>query len=339
MNATLQIVADRAGVSKPTASHILSPTSRRAGLFNPQTRERVERVARELGYRPNTAARAITRKRFDTVSLVLGNSRAWSSLLSEKLLEAASQALAQHGLRLNVAYISDEKLTDPGFVPKVLSELCSDGLLINYNAGVPKRLEELVARNRIPSVWINSKHAANCVYPDEQAAACDATRRLLALGHRRIVFSLFVGFDHFSAVDRFAGYKQAMTEAGLEPRLIHYQDVAPRQVLPQLVPMLTAPDAPTAVIGYNPEVPRTYYHAAQQAGLRVPQDLSLIAFCEEPLHEIDITFATVLIPEQAMGIAAVEGLLKLIVDPTLKLKPLALPVGFVEGETMGGVKK
>lgn len=334
MAATLLHIAKDTGLSVQTVSECLNTRGGRRALFRPETRERVREAAKRLGYIPNGAARATATGHFNTVAF-LQSTVAVNSMLPGLRLDAVCDALAEEQMHLVISKIPDAKLTDETYVPQMLRELVCDGLLVNYQWRVPPHLGDLMERYRLPAFWINSKRAANCVFPDEQAAAYQATRRLLDLGHRRITFALIGGFNHFSSIDRFAGCKQAMTEAGLEIKLAQFEVPSIRHVMPQLGPVLTQPDAPTAVIGYTPAITLAYYRAALQAGLRVPRDLSLIAFHSEPAVEVDASLATVLIPERAMGSAAVAGLLKLIEDPTLKLEPLALASSFVEGETLG----
>ncbi len=355
MAITLRDVAQQSGVSIAAASYVLTGRTDQIGK---NVRKSVLQTARRLGYRPNFAARTVSTGRFNTVA-ILQSTVAVNSNLPGLRLHAVLDALVERQMHLVIAKIPDEKLKDSNYVPQMLREQMCDGLLVNYQVSVPPHLGDLIEHYRLPAFWVNSKHPANCVYPDEHAAAYDATRRLLNLGHRRITFSIidaldhfnvldqFSGckqpmteagidaLDHFSVLDRYSGCKQAMAEVGLEPKLARYEGVPLRQILSQLGPVLTGPDAPTAVIGHSPTAAIVYHRAAQQVGLRVPQDLSLIAFHGEPQFDVDLPLATVLIPEKAMGIAAVEGLLRLIENPTFKLEPQVLPSSFVEGETLG----
>ncbi len=331
MAITLNDIAMDAGVSKATVSYALTGCTNHVGK---DVRTKVLRTARRLGYQLNLAARTVSTGRFSTVAILQSTVPNYSRL-PELRLDGVLEALAERQMHLVISKIPDEKLEDNRYVPQMLRELMCDGLLVNYQVRIPPHLGDLIERHRLPVFWINTKHTDNCVYPDEHAAAYDATRRLLSLGHRRIAFSHVGAFDHFSVVDRFAGCKQAMAEVGLEPKLARYENVLFRQALSELGPVLTGPDAPTAVVAHSPTTALVYYRAAKQAGLRVPQDLSLIAFHGEPLLDVDVSVATVLIPDKAMGLAAVEGLLRLIENPTVRLKPLALPASFVEGETLG----
>ena len=67
-------------------------------------------------------------------------------------------------------------------MPRLLTEACSDGLLIDYTHAIPPALLALIERHRIPAVWINSRQPLDCVRPDDEAAGYDATRRLLERG-------------------------------------------------------------------------------------------------------------------------------------------------------------
>jgi DNA-binding LacI/PurR family transcriptional regulator len=194
MAVTIYQIAERVGLSPKTVSRILSG---KAALHKPETRERVLQVATELGYRANSSARAMRRQRFGCVTLLLSNVRQRSVLPSARE-DGIQAALGEHDLHLMVAPLPDAKLTDQGFVPRILREYGSDGLLVNYNTRIPPRMETLLDAHNLPSVWINVRRDSDCVYPDDLQAGRQAAERLLALGHRRIAFVDYTEQNHYS---------------------------------------------------------------------------------------------------------------------------------------------
>ena len=193
MAVTLQQIADETGLSIKTVSDCLNSNGKRQALFRPETRTRVRAAAERLGYMPNVAARATLTGRFNTAA-ILQSMIANNSMLSGRRLEGVCDTLASHQMHLLISKIPDANLEDETYVPGMLRELVCDGILVNYQTMIPRHLGNLIDRHRLPAFWINSQHDANCVYPDEHAAGREATRRLLDLGHRRIVFSLFGAF-------------------------------------------------------------------------------------------------------------------------------------------------
>ena len=172
---TLKMVAERARVSSPTASFILNPQSNRKGCFTAATCEKVEAAAIALGYRRNGAAHSTATGRFNCVDLLLSRESV-RSIVPLGLIEGVEAELAAAGQRLLISRLPDTELTDARKVPRLLQDLSSDGLLINYNSHVPPAMERLIGRFRLPAVWINSLHEADCVRPDDYAAGRDLTR-------------------------------------------------------------------------------------------------------------------------------------------------------------------
>ena len=333
MAVRLQDIAKAAGLSKPTVSQVLNSK----GAYNPQTRERVWKVARALGYQPNAAARATARGRFGSVALVLSAADPSRSNVSGGLVAGVAGRLEQEAMHMVLAVLPDEELTSEGFLPRILKELMSDGLLINYNVGIPSRMVELIEEHRLPSVWLNVKRDAYAVYPDDFGAGAEATRRLLALGHRRIAY---VGYQpgggaHYSQTDRREGYRQAMKEAGLAPQVLsdRVQDASVERQIANWAEVLRGPDRPMAVVGYSLGECRPLVRAADRLGLVIPRDLSVITF-EGHLAFLSEGLAVMLIPEAEVGCQGVAMLLERIEAPNEPMASRAVGFGFEAGDSL-----
>jgi len=133
MATTLKVIAEAAGVSIPVVSQVLNSKGQR---FRPETRRRVRQAAERLGYRPNNSARAMATGRLGCAALVL-STQGYRSTLPAELLRGIDEELARHNMHLTIARLPDEKLTREGYVPKILREWLSDGLLINYTSDIP----------------------------------------------------------------------------------------------------------------------------------------------------------------------------------------------------------
>ena len=341
MAVTLQAVASKAGVSLPTVCHILNPRSKRAGLFALETQRRVRQIATEMGYRPNAAARSIAIGRFGAVTLLLsqhGN----RSQLPPRLLDGIDEALADAELHLMVARLPDEKLTDPQAMPKLLRQLTSDGLLINYNAHIPARMIELIKQYELPCVWINSKQPHDCVHPDDEKAAYDATRLMLVAGHTRIAFIDYTYGPspercHYSNTDRRAGYRRAMMDAGLSPRLICGPENIPLEDRPAFTrDWLTADDRPTAALCYTHHESAPILATADRLGMSLPRDLALFTIHDEAVRHFDIRVPTAMLPEREIGKRAVTLLRDRIARPHDHADPIAVPLRLEYTEHLAG---
>jgi len=305
------------------------------------TRERIRKIAAELDYRPNAAARAMRRGRFGAVGLLLSTDRGRSYLPSD-LVDGIDDALAEREIQLTVVRLPDEKLTDQGFVPRILREWCCDGLLINYTDHIPDKMIDLIERSRHPAVWLNTRGEHNCVYPDDFAGSRMATRRLLQLGHRRIAYAHYTTRNpevemavlHYSVRDRIEGYREAMREAGLTPRVFGWA-APPRPQRPALARQwLYGPDRPTGVVAHSPESAVVVLLAAAAAGLPVPQRLSLVMIADAGRNVGGHDAATARVPMRAVGAEAVELLIERLPAPLTDRPAKAVAYDWDDGATL-----
>ncbi|HEV7301282.1 MAG TPA: LacI family DNA-binding transcriptional regulator [Tepidisphaeraceae bacterium] len=330
MAVTLADIAARSGLSTFTVSNVLGT---RPHLFKPETRERVWAAARELGYRPNSAAKAIATGRFNCISLLMSPMPNRSSLNSEAM-RGVHDVVAERGNHLNITWLPDELLTSSTFIPKILKETMADGLLINYFQEIPKALVGLVDVNRIPSIWINSKQGGDCVCPADVAGAEMATRRFIEQGHRDIVLLDCSTSTHYSAVDRATGYANAMTSASLKPRLVRAAETVP---LPDRTAYIRAwlarEPVPTAILCYSETSAHPLMMALCAQGLRVPQDVSVMTFHYSPADSTGIAIDTVIVPDVEVARRGAQMLMKKIEEPKVRLPEQTVSCGFAEGVT------
>ncbi len=331
---TLRDVAARAGVAHTSVSMVLNGAKGGNTGISAATRARILAAAAELGYQRNGTAAAMREGRSHNVAL-LTSTNSSRSFLPLHLLDGVHDELAAHDLQLTFAKLPDEELTDEGFVPKILREWSCDGLLIDYNSQIPDKMVELIEHYRLPSIWINVKRANDCVYPADEAGTADATQRLIELGHKHIIYIGHAASPHYSHLDRRAGYRNAMREAGLEP--VIYGSNAERSQSDQLGEIeqwLGAPARPTAVVAYEAGFAQVIYFAAMRLGLRVPDDLSLLAISDVRALCMGATISTALLPFNEVGHIAVQMLRAKIAAPTQVIEPRAVPFGWEPGETL-----
>jgi LacI family transcriptional regulator len=333
-DATAKKIAEQTGLSLPTVWQVLGNKGHR---YSESTRERVLTAAREMGYRPNASAKAISTGRFGAAALMLSTDSG-NSYLPESLLGGIHDSLAAHNLHMTLAKAPDEELASTGFVPKILREWMVDGLLINNYGAIPAPFLTALREHNLPSVWINTKYDADCVHPDDVTVGRIATEYLIGLGHRRIAYVAHTT-NHYSDADREAGYRAVMEAAGLTPQkllcdLRNYR-IMPMQPLPEWLASpecwLRWPDRPTALIVYAEYIAVPLLHAAALLGLRIPEDLSLIAIAPSEVYDTAFPLTTVLLPEREIGETAVEMLLAKIEEPATPLLRRSLVPGFQEG--------
>ncbi len=338
--ATLKEIAIRAGVTDMTVSRVLNGSYKATRPKAVEQAKRISRIASDLGYMPNAAARSVASGRFNCACL-LSSTSGHRSTLFPGLLRGAHDALAEHDMHLTLAHVDDRKLSDETFLPKALRQWMADGLLINYTQEIPDVLVQRISRQRIPSVWLNSRQEADSVYFDDQAAGRTLTEKLLALGHRRIAFVHYGVVRHYSIAARRAGYEAAMTQAGLTPLSIQREfdkptlDSAGESTVPLSVSWLSGPDRPTAAVTYSLAEATTTWLAAQHLGLRVPVDLSLATFADSIDEGMGQRITRMWTSHGEMGREAVEMLTEKINRPADRLLPRVLALKWWEGATCG----
>jgi DNA-binding LacI/PurR family transcriptional regulator len=327
---------------KDIAAHVrLTPTAvsyalRGSDQVAPKTRRRVRRAARELGYRPNSAARSLARGRHSCVAL-LQSTRGGRSTLGEGLLRGIHDELARRDFRLTIAYLPDERLTDPAFVPAILREWSADGLLINYTDHIARRMIELIERSRHPAVWVNTKGEHDCVYPDDLGAAVRLTRWLIGRGHRRIAYVDYGHFPsempeaHYSARDRRDGYLQALRQAGLSAFMVDDRARVPHGVLrshdwtAMVRQWLTGPQGATGALCYSPHEAGAALLTARDLGLRAGEDVDVGVFADEEMYFAGRLVPTMVCMRGALGRRSARMLLEKFSHARGPMDSLALP--------------
>ncbi len=316
----------------------VSESLRGVGRTGQATREKVLKAAHELGYRVNASAKAVRYGRFNSLALLVSLDYHRHRVL-EQVWNGVHDGLQVHDLQLTVHRLSEADVTGATTDPAIFREAMADGFLVNY--GVADRVELWLRTYRLPAVWLNYKQRFDSIYPQDFEAAADATRRLLELGHRRIIYVDFTGGPtkggHYSTQDRYAGYKSEMRKAGLEPQLAGDAGyVEPQQRLDEATALLGTANRPTAVLGYSAaSILPLFWAATARCQLRVPEDLSLVSFHHRPLQDVGVPVATVVIPEKEMGYQAVAMLVQKIRHSGRDQRSVALPATYFEGTTVG----
>jgi LacI family transcriptional regulator len=292
--STISDVAKLAGVSAMTVSRVVNGT----GYTSAATRSRVEAAIGELGYVPNALARQLRSKRTKTIALVVSDI---SNPFFTTIARGAEDVAVAHGF--SVMYCNtDESETEEEQYLLMLIERQVDGVLL-----VPARSSgtsfRLLQAHRVPVVVMDRRVAArnvDSVLCDSEAGAYALTRHLIELGHRRI--AVLTGRRNVStSVDRVAGCRRALQEEGivLDDDLVHYGgfnfgklNQADGHRMAQLV-LSAEGERPTALFAANNFIAFGAIRALREAGLRVPEDISVVAFDDLPEDWVSEPFLTV----------------------------------------------
>jgi DNA-binding LacI/PurR family transcriptional regulator len=294
---TIAYIAETAGVSVPTVSKVLNGKS---GV-SPQKRALIEELINRHGYRKPTGA-----NRSKAVELVF---RELESMWAVEIIRGVERAARKH--RVGVM-VSEFGLHDaaPGWDDTVARR--PNCVLSVAQLSADERAE-LTAKG-IPFVvfdpTVELPDDVPFVGATNWSGGRAATRHLIELGHRRI--AMISGPEHvLCCAARLDGYRTAMAAAGLavDPELVAFADLnredgcaAARTLL-----ALPEPQRPTAVFAANDLQALGAYQAAREAGLRIPDDLSVVGFDDLPVVAwVDPPLTTVHQPLTEMAVAATE---------------------------------
>ncbi|TCK64211.1 LacI family DNA-binding transcriptional regulator [Curtobacterium sp. PhB136] len=265
-------VARTAGVSRATVSQILNG---RGARFSPATRERVERIALDLGYQPSVAARALATGSSDIVIALIPNTTFHGNL--QDLFERATDELADRGLTLLLRFptASAESLNRMvrGLHPRaVISFTLFDS-----------SERELLERNGVLAVDPGPRAADDDV---NRSIGCLQAEHLIEKGHQRLAFAhLHDARDDPFGQAREAGVRDACRAAGL-PDPLNVSVEINADSADAALDSLAAPGV--AIACYNDDVATALLAAGTRRGYRIPEDVALIGMDDTPLSAVTI---------------------------------------------------
>jgi DNA-binding LacI/PurR family transcriptional regulator len=274
---TIDDVARLAGVGKVTVSYVLNGRADQARI-SPETAERVLAAARELDYRPNGLARALSRQRTDTVAVVFQYAdyfSASSSFINE-VMRGVCDGCVEEGLDV---LLHTKPALDPAAEADALTDGRVDGVLMLRDADDPT-LSAVLAR-RFPTVLFFSRSTqagVPFVDCDNFAGGRLATDHLIGLGHRKIAF-LHGSVKSVDSAERGAGYRHSLQEHGIEHDSRHVLNFASATDDPRpFIEMMKGPDRPTGLFVWSDDVAFACMRILNELNLDVPRDVSVVGF-------------------------------------------------------------
>jgi LacI family transcriptional regulator len=269
---TIADVAERAGVSKTTVSHVLSGNR----PVSSHTRTRVVSAIAELGYRPDGIARSLRTRRTHVVALIIPDiTNPFYPVLSRGL----ERALDDAGYRAFICSSDGETDRELDYLAEVCDRRVDGIVLDSFHVSVDD--VQAITRGQVPVVWIGGSPRAHpgvdSVRSDDEHGAFVATTHLVERGHRSIGM---VDGPQGSGTSRRDGYLRALAAAGIAPSAgqrvrSDWTRAGGAAALEQL--FRTSP-RPTAVFCSNDRTAIGVIDAAHVWGLAVPGDLAVVGF-------------------------------------------------------------
>ncbi|MFF7974939.1 substrate-binding domain-containing protein [Streptomyces sp. NPDC007905] len=298
--ATLEAVAAHAGVGRGTASRVINGS----GRVSAASREAVLRAVRELGYVPNSAARALVRRRTDTVAFVVAVAEErvfWEEPYFSAIVRGATAGLADEGVQLLLAIAQSQP--DRDRLTAFLKARHVDGVLLSSFRGddpLPGELEQ----SGTPTVLVGRPTGYVpdwSVDVDNVAGARLAVRHLVERGRRRIA-TITGPLDIQAGVDRRTGYRDVLEESGLRALPEAQGDFTRTSGTEAMRELLARCPDLDAVFAASDSMAAGALQALRQSGRQVPGDVAVVGFDDSPVAaDSDPPLTSVRQPLEDMG--------------------------------------
>jgi LacI family transcriptional regulator, galactose operon repressor len=269
---TIAEVAERAGVSKTTVSHVLSG-NRPVAV---STRLRVESAVRDLGYRPDHLARSLRTQRSAIAALVIPDI---TNPFFPVVARGLEDSLYAAGYRMFICNTDAESDQEREFLADLADRRVEGIVIASYT--VSRKALSAVHREGIPMVAMGSlvidDPAVDIVMTDDERGSEQATSWLLGRGHTRVAM---IRGAPGTGIERENGFRKALAEAGLpfDPALApcgHWTRQGGQQAMRQLMAL---PERPSAVFCGNDLMALGALDAAADLGLSVPGDIAVVGY-------------------------------------------------------------
>src|SRR5215207_6395288 len=318
---TIREVAESAGVSYATVSHVINNTR----LVSPETRERVVTAMDALHYRPNALARSLRQGKTNTIGLVLPDSANPFFAEISRSIEDEAFKKGYSVFLCNTELDTQREL----FYVDVLSKKQVDGIIF-IAAGDQTDSVDFLLRRSMPLVMIDRnvpKVEADAVFTDNQLGGFLATQHLLELGHIRI--ACIAGPSSITpSAERIIGYRKALEQAGIsyDENLLVRGDYHAQSGMEITHSLLKMTPRPTAIFALNDLMAIGALRAATEAGYSIPKDVAVVGY-----DDLDISrftnppLTTIAHPKKEIGTQAVHLLVDRMSHKSRPPSHLVLP--------------
>jgi LacI family transcriptional regulator len=308
--ASIRDVAKRAGVSVTTVSHALNGTR----FVSEAAKSKVHEAAHALGYVPSEVARGLKHNTTRTLGMLVPNN---SNPYFAEIIRGVEHHCYRAGYSLLLCNSNDDTQRQTDHL-RVLAERRVDGIVL-VASGDDDDIVACCKDLRLPLVLVDREIdsiAADLIEVDHASGGELATSHLLSLGHARVA-CIGGPANLRPSQQREAGWRRALAAAAVEPRTDELMrgDFGPQGGAEAMHRLLRSAQAPTAVFVCNDMMAIGALHAAHEAGVDVPRDLSLVGFDDIELAAYTHPpLTTVAQPKEAIGTGAAGLLLERLRD-------------------------
>jgi LacI family transcriptional regulator, kdg operon repressor len=304
---TMADVAKAAGVSKSTVSQYLN---KRFEYMGEKTKLKIEEAIENLGYQPNFIARSLKQKRTSMVGIIVANI---THFFSTEISRAIEDYCHKHDLHAIVCNADDDPEKEKKYI-EMLRAKQVDGLII-FPTGRNNDLYKSMLKQGYPVVFVDRRVENLDVFSiitDNTNSTSMAVQHFIEKGHQNIAF-VVQPLTVSTRVDRLAGYKKALTDAGLEVNPDFVVEASITEMKSKLEKLFSLEVKPTVLFAANDRVFMAVGEFLKEKGIKLGKELELIVFDNIPFSQLlDAPISFIVQPATEMGKKAAELLLEQI---------------------------
>jgi DNA-binding LacI/PurR family transcriptional regulator len=333
VNTNIIEIAKKAGVSIATVSRALNNN----GAVREETRQKILSICKEFNYKPNPHARGLSRKKTDTIGVIL------PELIDEFFMDII-HGIDEEAYKANKFVLISSSHTQRNIIETLLEFMGSgrvDGVILMVPQ-LPQQTAELIKQSRRPVILLNVTKDLKDVVSfniDNYQGAFTITEHLIKHDYQTI--AMIQGpAENCDAQERFRGYREALLQCGLpfEKNLTVSGDFTVKSGYDGFNRLIKQSGKPEAIFAANDMMAVGIYEAVRQVGMKIPEDVAVVGFDDIYLScLLQPRLTTVHVPIQELGSRAVRYLFKLTngdIDPVLPYREI-LTTGLVIGGSCG----
>ena len=334
---TIRDIALKLKISASTVSRAL----RGSPEINKETRRSVTSMAQKLNYQPNQIAQSLRTQKTNTLGVIVPDlvTHFFSSAIS-----GIQEVAAKEGYNIMICQSNESYETEVKNIHTLVGSRV-DGLLISLSRETTKfqHLEALQDKG-VPLVFFDrvcEEINASKIMVDDYEGAFKATAHLIDVGCKRIAH--LSGPEKLSiSKNRLQGYKDALSRHGLPPaaELIRHSSLSDEDIRQHVNALLDLPKPPDAMFAINDPVAITAMLLLKERGLRIPEDMALVGFTNEPVSALmEPSLSTMAQPAFKMGQIATRQVLEQIRQPEGFIpQSICLPTGLIVRSSSGKLR-
>lgn len=327
--ATMKQVAEKAGVSTSTVSHVINNTR----VVSTDVRDRVLAIIAETRYIPSAVARSLKNDKTHTIGMMVPNN---SNPYFAELIQGIEDAAFRRSYNVILCNAYDDSKKQATYL-RVLLEKRIDGLIL-VASGADDELAQRLRTLSVPMVLVDREVAgveADFIESNHETGGYLATDYLIGLGHTEIA-CVSGPADLPPSRDRVAGYLRALQQAGIgfRPAFLVHSDFTSEGGFRAFQQLLALNNPPTAIFASNDLMAIGGICAASEAHVRIPQQLSVIGYDDIALASYSTPrLTTIAQPKYEMGQLITRLLLERIAGAELPLRREMLQTSLVERQS------